>query len=357
MKTESYSSIILTKRFSIKVSSLIILLISLLFVGCKKQAGDILSTEERQWLNQYGGELIHAPDPYSPPMEFFDTDSIYKGITADYLKIISERLNINIKTIKLKDWSDVVDKAKKREIDFSTAVQRTVPRQDFWNFTTPYFDAPNVIIVRNDNANHYKPKDLYGKKVAIVKDYAASEYVQKKHSDINFVVVSTVSDAIKLVSFSDVEAAVLHLTTAAYYTKYHGFTHLKVAGDIGYTYNFTFASRNNAPILNQILEKGLNSISEKEKQEIHDRWISLQIVPFWKTRTFWLSTVAVILLFSLLIWFIVFLRHKNLALEIATDQAQSANRAKSEFLAKYESRDSYTHECDTWLYRDTYRYE
>ncbi len=307
--------------------------ILLLFSTCKKQADDLLSPEERQWINNLGRELVYAPDPFSPPIEYFDDDSIFKGITSDYINIISERLNIKIKTLRVKDWSDVIQKAKAREIDFSTAVQKTVPREEYWNFTLPYYSAPNVIITGKHNNEDIKIEDLVGKKVAIVKDYAAADYVQDKYPNINYVLVSNVPEAIKLVSFSDVDAAIMHLSAAAYYTVHHGFTHLKVAGDIDYLYNFTYASRNDWPILNQILQKGLNSITDNERKEILDRWISLRIVPFWQTKSFWYSVLVVLTLFGLLIWFVFFLRSKNRALKIATEQARSANQAKSEFLA------------------------
>jgi len=323
-------------RYFIKRSIIYLWIIAITFLhtACKKEIDkDLLTPEEREWINNLDGELIHAPDPFSPPIEFFDSDSIFKGITADYLKIISERLHIKIKTIKVKDWSDVITKAKKREIDFSTAVQRTTPRQEYWNFTEPYYSAPNVIITSTQNNKNIKIEDLVGKRVAIVKDYAAAEYVQQKYPAINFVIVPNVSEAIKLVSFSDADAAIIHLSAAAYYTAHNGFTHLKVANDINYSYQFTYASRNDWPILNQILQKGLDSVTSKERKEILDRWISLRIIPFWQTSSFWYSVLAVLILFSLLIWFVFFLRRKNTALKTATEQAQSANQAKSEFLA------------------------
>ncbi len=319
--------------FKRKIYHICLLGILILFSTCKEQAEDLLSTEERQWINSLGRELIHAPDPFSPPIEYFDDDSIFKGITADYIRLISERLNIKIKTVKVKDWSDVIQKAKTREIDFSSAVQKTVPREEYWNFTLPYYTAPNVIITGTQNQKDVKIEDLIGKKVAIVKDYAAANYVQDKYPDINYVIVPNVSEAIKLVSFYDVDAAIIHLSAAAYYTVHHGFTHLKVANSINYSYNFTYASRNDWPILNQILQKGLNSITPKERKEILDRWVSLNIVSFWQTSSFWYSVLVVLTIFGLLIWFVIFLRRKNNALKIATEQARSANQAKSEFLA------------------------
>jgi len=305
----------------------------LLFSSCEKKPKDLLTPEERQWINSLNRELIYAPDPFSPPIEYFDEDSVFKGISSDYIKLISERLNIKIKTVKVKDWSDVIQKAKAREIDFSSAVQKTDPRKEYWNFTLPYYTAPNVIITGSQNNDDLKIEDLYGKKVAIVKDYAAADYVQEQYPEINYVIVSNVSEAIKLVSFYDVDAAIIHLSAAAYYTVQHGFTHLKVANDINYSYYFTYASRNDWPILNQILQKGLDSITSKERKEILDRWVSLNIVPLWQTASFWYSVLSVIILFGLLIWFVFFLRRKNNELKIATEQAYSANQAKSEFLA------------------------
>lgn len=327
MISSSYRSL---SKYALGTCCFVILI---LFYGCKSKAKDLLSVEEREWINQLDRELIHAPDPSSPPMEFYDSDSIFQGITADYLAIISERLNIKIKTVRVKNWSEVVEKGIKREIDFSTAVQKTTPRKDFWNFTSPFFSVRNVIIVKNKEQLDLNIEDLSNKKVAIVKDYAAAEFVQQNYPNINYHIVPNIAEAIKLVSFSEVDAGILDLPSAAYHTQQLGLTDLKVVGDINYPYNFTYASRNDWPILNQILQKGLNSISSREKQKIHNRWISLNLVPIWQTSSFWYSILALAILFSLLIWLVIFLRKKNRALKIATEQAHAANAAKSEFLA------------------------
>jgi len=144
----------------LKVVVLILLTINLLFLStCKEQPDDILTPTERNWLNHLNRELIHAPDPSFPPMEFFDKNDIYQGIAADYLKIICERLQIKVKTIKTENWSEIVEKGKSKQIDFTTVVQRTESRLLFWDFTDTYLTVPNVIIVRSDNQGDIKLKD------------------------------------------------------------------------------------------------------------------------------------------------------------------------------------------------------
>jgi signal transduction histidine kinase len=65
------------------------------------------------------------------------------------------------------------------------------------------------------------------------------------------------------------------LISIAYSIRKHRFYHLKVAGKLEHDIPFSMATRINDPILNSILEKALNSLSIKEKDEILKNWISI----------------------------------------------------------------------------------
>lgn len=218
------------------------------------------------------------------------------------------------------------------QYDFATCVQKTPYRATFWLFTTPYINVNNVILVR-DSKNDISLTDLNGKRVAIVKDYAVEGFVKEKVTGIEIVPVLNTMHGLNDLSFGWVDALITEMPTALYYINKEGISNLRVAGDAGYVYSFSMASRKDMPIINQILQKGLSSLTEREKEAIYNRYISLDYLKFWESKVFWSVLLGTLLFVAGLIYLIYIWRERAKELKIAKDQADSANRAKSEFLA------------------------
>lgn len=293
---------------------------------------DLLTKKERDWLDSLNRDLTVAPDPDFAPVGFFDDHGNYSGIVSEYIKIIEKRLNIKLKIIRYSSWNELLQNGAAFCYDFATCVQKTPSRENFWLFTTPYISVNNVIIVR-DNIGEISLKDLKGKRVAVVKDYAVEEFLKEKETGIEFVPVLNTKHGINDLSFGWVDAFITEMPTALYYINKQGVTNLRVAGEVGYTYSFSMASRKDMPLLNQILEKGLNSITPKEKEDIYNKYISLDYKKFWELTVFWYILLGILVFVSGLILLIYIWRKRAKELKIAKDQAESANRAKSEFLA------------------------
>lgn len=51
-----------------------------------KEKPDLLNVSERTWLKAHPVIRL-APDPNFPPVEYFDKDGTYRGITADYVAL------------------------------------------------------------------------------------------------------------------------------------------------------------------------------------------------------------------------------------------------------------------------------
>jgi hypothetical protein len=80
---------------------------------------------------------------------------------------------------------------------------------------------------------------------------------------------------LKLVASGQADACQGSLAVISYYIRKNNIANLKIAGpsDIGGTGFFTMGSRKDWPILNSILQKGLNSIEESERIAISRKWI------------------------------------------------------------------------------------
>ena len=127
-----------------------------------------LTPEEIHFIENH--PVIHlAVDPHFYPYEFFDSDGNYKGITADYLDLISNKTGLKFEFPEGLTWESAYEKAVLGELDGLSCVLKTKSRESYFLFSDPYFDTYRVIFVNNENKTIQDFDDLKGKKVAVQK--------------------------------------------------------------------------------------------------------------------------------------------------------------------------------------------
>ncbi|MCG8688755.1 MAG: transporter substrate-binding domain-containing protein [Desulfobacterales bacterium] len=262
----------------------------------------LLTREEQAWLHANDGRVRFAPSPTYPPISFRDSQGEFRGLTMDIIKLIESRIGIRFELVACDTWSEIIEKARAKEIDVVGNIQPNEAREKFLLFTEPYVTIPNVIITRKEIKRSLTPEAMQGMRVAIVKGYATAEYFQKHFSQIDIELVKDNASGLQAVSFGRIDAMVTDLAVASHTIESLGIGNLKVAGNVPeFTWHLSFASRKDMPVLNRILSKGLKTISKDEKQEIRRRWIVLERpVSIWKDFRFYASLSAVILFSAIL---------------------------------------------------------
>ncbi|MEN7972901.1 MAG: PAS domain S-box protein [Verrucomicrobiota bacterium] len=258
-----------------------------------------LAPEERLWLEQHGHEIRIAPLPDSPPIEFIDEDGIHQGLTADYVNLIEEQLNIRFIQMEYDSWKEIIEKLKSGEIDLVGSVQNTEERRDFLRFTKPYLSIPNVILTRTDAEGSFDITELNGLRIAIVNGSATHDHLTQRYPTYEFVPVNDAPSGLRMLSFGEVDVMVADQGVASFYNDKMGFRNLRVASDIDYPWELCLASRKDWPFLNTILDKTLASIAHSQHKAIKQKWITLtgmQIVP--RDRS--LKIIGITLLLTLL---------------------------------------------------------
>lgn len=264
---------------------------------------------EKEWIRTHP-IVLSAPDPDFPPAEFFDAEGQYKGLVADYLDIISQRLGFELKILRLDRWADVLDHARQKRIQLVTAASKTDRRQSFLDFSEPFVELPAVIIVRRQVNQELTLDKLKGMTVSVVYQYAAHDYLAKNYPDLKLDLVSDIQTGLRKVSFGIVDAMVANIATVSYYIERGTITNLKVAGESGFSYRLSFAPIKELPILTRILNKGLASLGPGERHQIYSKWIRLERPRFLSQKM--LLSLGVVLGMVFLFSVIVLLWNRSL---------------------------------------------
>ena len=230
----------------------------------EKKSADPLTAAERAWLKAHPVIRL-APDPDFPPVEYFDRNGVYKGITADYVALMEKKLGIRIEIVRLRNWDEIISKAKSRQIDAYVAT-KTPQRAEYLLFTKPFLDFPVVIITREKVKGPLTLENMNGMKVSVVSEYAAHNFIAYNYPKLHLDLVPDVQTGLRKVAFGLSDAFVENLATATYYIEKEGITNLRIAGESGYFYRMGFCTRKDWPELNRILDKGLAEISRRREK-------------------------------------------------------------------------------------------
>ncbi|VGO16947.1 Virulence sensor protein BvgS [Pontiella desulfatans] len=241
----------------------------------KEQPKLELTRKEFTWLQENAENIRLAPLPDSRPVDFIDDKGRHAGLTADYLRLIENKLGLRFRIVQCENWAEILEKLRNQEIDLVGSVQNTPERQGFLRFTEPYFRLPTVILTRQDWSEEFNIDNLQGMPVVVVEGSAIHGHVAKLHPEYNLVPVKDAGSGFRMVSFSEADAMVADLGVASHYIDTYAIANLRVAGDIDYPWDLCLASRKDWPLLNSILNKALAHITLEQRRAIKKQWITL----------------------------------------------------------------------------------
>jgi len=270
-------------EFKICIILVAILLMGFFFIGQGVAAeiklsltGLKLTREETAWLKSKESIRIGGPRAF-PPFHYFDDQGHLKGISADYIFAIMNKLGVKLEVQKNLSWPEVLDKAKSGKIDLISCIAKTVDRQVYLNFSTQYLSFPLVILSRKDAPFIGGIEDLHGKKLAVIQKNAIPVWLNRDNIKFEQYYVESPLNKIEAISLGKADAGIENLAAASYLIQNHGLTNVKIAAPTPYgNYNLHMAVRKDLPELLGIINKVIDLITPEEHIQIRSKWLSVR---------------------------------------------------------------------------------
>ena len=250
-----------------------------------------LTQDERTWIESQPTITLGADDSWAP-LEFVDKMGKHRGVAADLLSIVSERIGIKI-DVEAGKWPDIVQRVKKGELDGFSCAALTQERLKYLNFTTPYLKVESGIIINKKRVDIASLEDLKGKVVAVSESTYLHTYLQKNYPEISLYLVSMDGDGISAVSFGKADAFIGNMAVASYYMRERLISNLKFLDKMDEDVTeISFGIQKSNPILYSIMQKALDSISFEERQNIFSKWYQVNqgtLIELSKKEEIWLG--------------------------------------------------------------------
>ncbi|WP_320007265.1 transporter substrate-binding domain-containing protein [Maridesulfovibrio sp.] len=316
------------------------------WTGEENQRKVRLSRDEQLWLRR--SPVVHfSVDPDWLPLERIVPGSRhYEGISADLLHLVAERTGLYLELAPTDSWGESVAAVKDGRTDMLAAASETEERRQFLNFSNPYIRLSEIVVVRQEMPFISSLDDLAGMKIGVSEGNAAHKYLEENYPDLKLIPVSGALNGLKMVEEGKTDGYVGTLEVLGYLINQNSLYNLKVALQLPITRQLRFAVRKQmSPYLISILNKGIDSITERESEAVIRKWISLRVdggVDLWVVARIILVVGGVVGV----IFFVVVRANRRLAGEVqmrkkaelemlkARDKAEEATRAKSDFLAR-----------------------
>ncbi len=262
-------------------------------------AGVELTPAEQHYIKTHPTIRVHNESNWAP-FNFHEEEKA-KGLSIDFMNLIAKKVGLNITYITGYTWNDFLEMMQKDALDVMLNIVKNDEREQYLLFTTPYQSVLYCIVMRRDSKDKIdKFQDILDKNIALEEGFFNHNYLNKNHPNTHLILRKDTLSTLQAVSYGEADLTIGLLPIEAYMIKHYGLNNLKLIGisdeDFFSSKELRIATSIHNPILQSILQKGLDAITEEEKNDIVKHWINVEI-----EKTIDWALIEKILLFFFLI--------------------------------------------------------
>ncbi len=232
-----------------------------------------LTESERHWLHQHR-TIRHGIISNQIPFEYVDSSGQYRGLTSDYIAIISEQLDINFEPSFFSDLTALSEAIQENQVDLASYLP---PPRGKLSYSESVIEMPIALFGRQDSALIVGIESIRDERVVIEKPSKAQQILSKFYPQIAVSYVDTPAEGIQAVLAGSADIFIHNVFSVEYYTRKLGLPPLKTVSNTPYTFEIAFAVTDEFRPFIPIFQKVISGLSKRERQLIFDKWVNIEI--------------------------------------------------------------------------------
>ncbi len=234
----------------------------------------MLNTAEKDWLAAHPVLTVYNQLNF-PPINF-NAEGLPKGYCIDYIKLLAQKLGLELKFISGPSWDEALKMLQESRIDIIPNIVDTPDRRKIIAFTPPYLHMPNIIVSTRENS-YNRIDELFNKTIAIPRGYYYIEALRRNFPRIKILETEDDPDSLKAVSTGLAAAGISKVPVVNYIIRENVLSNLYLSKSISLQndryMDLNLGVNKSNRILHSLLGKAMTQVSETEKTALYDKWI------------------------------------------------------------------------------------
>ena len=242
-------------------------------------------------------------------------DGKLAGAVSDYMALIEKKIQKPLTLVPTNTWAESLEFAQNRKCDIVTSIAQTKERENYFNFTKPYMEIPFVLLTKAGNSFVDNLSMIKNKKISVVENYTILDSLQSKYKDIEFIKVKNIDEGLEKILNGETFGHIDGLSTSLYKLQTKYLTQISISAKLDETSKLSVAVRNDDDILYGIFQKVISSIDDLQKNEIMNKWVTIEYKKEFDYSILWKVFLVVLIILLAILYKQIVLRNANNSLK------------------------------------------
>ena len=235
-----------------------------------------LNEKEKRFI-EIQKELLVSNDNWAP----FDFFSIGKpmGYGVDILNKIGAKTGLKFKYVNGIDWDQLVRMFKNKDLDIMNSLFKTKEREVYGLFSEKIYSFKNYFIKNKSSKIRNLDNFNISNKFGLVKGWSIELYMLDKYPNLNYIYYKDIKSLYIALNKGEIDLIVENEENLKFHISELYLDRIEKGDwfksfDKGAKQSLYIMVQKDNKLLLSIINKGLNSISEKEQKNIYNKWFN-----------------------------------------------------------------------------------
>ena len=238
-----------------------------------------LTSEEIEWISKHPSFEVSA---FSLAPYIMKKDGKVIGYVPELLRMVGAKVNLTPQFSYHEIANEAFNAVQTGKVEASMASINTPERAQHLTFSTNTIPLNLAIFARKNSKSISSLESLKNSRIASYHGYTLLSLTKKQLPEAELILANDAVGMLQLVATGKADAAIQELHTGQYMLHNNYINNLEVKGyatfkGLEVAQGHSYVVNKAYPLLQSILDKGYKALTEKEKQEIWNKWFGKAI--------------------------------------------------------------------------------